>query len=94
MAEFVIEIPSIDVDENAVTYYPDERHDPMPIEPLVRCKDCKHGHITIDGEHCKWCDIIATHLVDSNEPNNGYDPEPYFDADFFCAWGERKEVDE
>ena len=66
----------------------------LPVrERIVRCKDCKHGHITIDGESCKWCDLIATHDIDGNEPNNGYDPEPYFDADFFCAWGERKEVD-
>lgn len=59
-------------------------------EQLVRCRDCKHGHITIDGKNCKWCDRIATHNPDGCEPNNGYDPEPYFSADFFCAWGERK----
>ena len=63
-------------------------------ERIVRCRDCKHGHITVDGKSCKWCDLIATHDIDGNEPNNGYDPEPYFDADFFCAWGKRKEVDE
>lgn len=57
---------------------------------LVRCRDCKHGHITVNGKSCKWCDLIATHDINGNEPNNGYDPEPYFDADFFCAWGERK----
>ena len=78
----------------------DERREaadpPMRVDlvQVVRCRDCKHGHITIDGESCKWCDFIATHDIDGNEPNNGYDPEPYFDADFFCAWGERKEVDE
>ena len=58
---------------------------------VVRGRDCKHGHITINGKSCKWCDLIATHDIDGNEPNNGYDPEPYFDADFFCAWGERRE---
>ena len=58
---------------------------------VVRCRDCKHGHITINGKSCKWCDLIATHDIDGNEPNNGYDPEPYFDADFFCAWGETEE---
>ena len=63
------------------------------LERIVRCRDCKHGHITIDGKSCKWCDLIATHDIDGDEPNNGYDPEPYFDADFFCAWGEPKEVD-
>lgn len=58
---------------------------------VVRCRDCKHGHITVNGKSCKWCDLIATHDIDGNEPNNGYDPEPYFDADFFCAWGKRRE---
>ena len=60
---------------------------------VVRCRDCKHGHMTIDGNNCKWCDLITTHDMDGNEPNNGYDPEPYFDAEFFCAWGERKVVE-
>lgn len=66
---------------------------PMRVDlvQVVRCRDCKHGHITINGKSCKWCDLIATHDIDGNEPNNGYDPEPYFDADFFCAWGKRKE---
>lgn len=64
---------------------------PEYVGELVRCKDCVHGHITINGESCKWCDLIATHDIDGNEPNNGYDPEPYFDADFFCAWGRRAE---
>lgn len=58
---------------------------------VVRCRDCKHGHITIDGKCCKWCDLLATHEPDGGgDPPNGYDPEPYFDADFFCAWGERR----
>lgn len=61
-------------------------------EEVVRCRDCKHGHITVNGKSCKWCDLIATHDIDGNEPNNGYDPEPYFDADFFCAWGERRDA--
>lgn len=65
----------------------------LPVrEEIVRCRDCKHGHITINGKSCKWCDLIATHDIDGNEPNNGYDPEPYFDADFFCAWGERRDA--
>ena len=58
---------------------------------VVRCRDCKYGHITFNGKSCKWCDLIATHDPDGCEPYNGYDPEPYFDADFFCAWGERRE---
>lgn len=58
-------------------------------EEIVRCRDCKYGHITVDGKSCKWCDLIAAYDTYGCEPNNGYDPEPYFDADFFCAWGER-----
>ena len=60
---------------------------------LITCKDCKHGHMTTDGKHCKWCSIMATHQIDSDEdvdPPNGYDPEPYFDADFFCGFAERR----
>lgn len=58
------------------------------------CETCKHAHITIDGKHCKWCSIMATHDIDSDEWSgtpNGYDPEPYFDADFFCGNYEPKE---
>lgn len=58
------------------------------LERITRCKDCKHSHMTTDGKCCKWCSIMATHQIDSNEyvdPPNGYDPEPYFDADFFCG---------
>ena len=62
-------------------------------EEIVRCRDCKHGHITISGDNCKWCDIMATHDPEDPraDPPNGYDPEPYFSADFFCAFGERRE---
>lgn len=64
----------------------------LPVrEEIVRCWDCKHGHITVNGKSCKWCDLMATHDPGGSEPNNGYDPEPYFDADFFCAWGVRRE---
>lgn len=75
MAEFVVDFYS--------------EHDGVRCEEVVRCRDCKHGHITVNGKSCKWCDLIATHDPDGCEPYNGYDPEPYFDADFFCAWGRR-----
>lgn len=79
MSEYVVEEPS----SQSASWRVHER--------IVRCRDCKHGHITIDGKSCKWCDLMATHDPEGNEPHNGYDPEPYFDADFFCAWGVRKE---
>lgn len=60
-------------------------------EEVVRCRDCRHGHITVDGKYNKWCSLLATHDIDGDggDPPNGYDPEPYFDSDFYCAWGER-----
>lgn len=88
MAEYVCELP-VDGMTSFVS-----GGELIPVrERIVRCSDCKHGHITVNGESCKWCDLIATHDPDGYEPNNGYDPEPYFDADFFCKWGERKAVD-
>lgn len=83
MSEYIIEV-EYDTFNGTFTQ---KRH-----EEIVRCRDCKHGHITIDGRSCKWCDLIATHDIDGDEPNNGYDPEPYFDTDFFCAWGERRDA--
>lgn len=56
------------------------------------CKDCEFSHMTTDGEHCKWCSVLATHKIDSEEycdPPNGYNPEPYFDADFYCGFFKR-----
>lgn len=45
--------------------------------PVVRCKDCKFAHMTIDGE-CKDCDEWEE------------DEHLYLDGDFFCAFGQRK----
>lgn len=46
---------------------------------VVRCKDCKHAHMTYGGE-CKYCDMWEE------------DGEAlYLDGDFFCAYGERRE---
>lgn len=46
---------------------------------VVRCKDCKHAHMTYGGE-CKYCDMWEE------------DGEAlYLEGDFFCAYGERRE---
>lgn len=45
---------------------------------VVRCKDCKYAHMTVDGE-CKYCDIWF--------PNE----KEYLDGDYYCASGERKD---
>lgn len=52
------------------------------------CKECKYASITMDGNYCKHCEIMATHV------DHEYDPEPYFNADFFCGHFERKEDDD
>lgn len=48
---------------------------------VVRCKDCKYAHITMDGE-CKYCDIWFP------------DEKEYMPGDYYCASGERKNGDE
>ena len=45
---------------------------------VVRCKDCKYAHMTMDGE-CKYCDIWFP------------DEKEYMDGDYYCASGERRD---
>ena len=46
--------------------------------PVIHCKDCKHAHITYDGE-IKYCDRWFP------------DEAEYLDGDYYCASAERKE---
>lgn len=46
---------------------------------VVRCKDCKHSHMTYDGL-CKYCD-------EWDEDGEAL----YLEGDFFCAYGERED---
>lgn len=58
-------------------YYPDERDDPMPVRPLVHCKDCIWSRPDMSDHECRlplWCDRI--------------DVDKYEDG--FCDWGEAK----
>ena len=50
---------------------------------VVRCKDCEHSVMTTDGQvkYCKNHDPFCRDKL-------------YYDADYFCADGERKEVKE
>ena len=45
---------------------------------VVRCKDCIHSFMTIDGEHAKYCDMFDS------------DDGVYFDKNHFCSYEERK----
>lgn len=46
---------------------------------VIMCKDCKYSHMTSDGL-CKYCDKL--------DAEGG---TWYFEGDFFCAYGERRE---
>ena len=50
-------------------------------QELVRCKACKHAHMTYDGL-CKYCDTW--------EDDDGNLLELYLDGDYYCADGERE----
>lgn len=52
--------------------------------PVVRCKDCKYAHLTIDDE-CKYCDMIS--VLD----DEGNLVPAYFSPNWYCAYGERKD---
>lgn len=51
-------------------------------QELIRCKECKHAHMTYDGL-CKYCDTW--------KDDDGNLLELYLDGDYYCADGERKE---
>ena len=47
---------------------------------IVRCRDCKHAHMTYGGD-CKYCDMW--------KDDDDFCIELYLDGDFYCAYGER-----
>ena len=49
---------------------------------IVRCKECKHAHMTYGGD-CKYCDMW--------KDDDDFCIELYLDGDFYCAYGERKD---
>ena len=49
---------------------------------VVRCKNCKHAHLTDDG-YCKYCDEWIG--------DDGYPMELYVDDKFYCGYAWRKE---
>lgn len=74
-------MPTVDID---LSGYSDrlwkgahERGKQDAMAAIVRCKDCKYAHMTMDGE-CKYCDIW-------------FPDEPvYTEGDYYCASGERR----
>lgn len=58
----------------------ERRPDWCPLVDIVQCKECKHAHITYDGQ-CKYCDMWK-----DNDENY---IEVYHDGEHFCAYGER-----
>ena len=49
---------------------------------VVRCKDCKHATMTADKKMCKYCEMDTDDF--------GCQRDVYHDADWFCAYGERR----
>ena len=48
---------------------------------IVHCKECKHAHLTYDGD-CKFCEM--------DKDEYGAIEEHYRPGDWFCADAERK----
>lgn len=55
--------------------------DDAPSIDIVRCRECKHAHMTYGGE-CKYCDVW--------KDDDDTCLELYLDGDFYCADGERE----
>lgn len=79
MSDWVIDIPDTDIESDATMYYPDERHDPMPVEPIVRCRDCKH-----------WREVV---MADRSTGHRCSGAMAFVQAsgDGYCAWAVRRE---
>ena len=56
--------------------------DEEPSIDIVRCKECKHAHMTYGGD-CKYCDMW--------KDDDDFCLELYLDGDFYCSYGERNE---
>ena len=52
-----------------------------PSIDIVRCKACKHAHMTYGGD-CKYCDMW--------KDDDDFCIELYLDGDFYCSYGERE----
>ena len=50
---------------------------------IIRCKECEHATMTVDNKLCKYCDEITD--------DDGYPITVYYDANHFCADGERRQ---
>lgn len=60
----------------------DENMQKLPSIDIVRCKECKHAHMTYGGD-CKYCDMW--------KDDDDFCIELYLDGGFYCSYGERKE---
>ena len=57
----------------------------VEVPPVIRCKDCKHAHMTFSGD-CKYCDL--------QRDDDGFLIEDYKDGDWYCAGAEMKSAEE
>ena len=66
----------------ALTNAIDRSFSEAPSIDIVRCKECKHAHMTYGGD-CKYCDMW--------KDDDDFYLELYLDGDFYCSYGERRE---
>lgn len=80
MNEYIITIPDScfpSSDTYRDIYYPDERHNPMPLEEIVRCRDCEHYRE--EYEECMRGEPTGNVVIFDCESHD------------FCSFGKRKE---
>lgn len=63
-----------------IPHFKDLNHIELVERKLITCRECKHAHMTVNGE-CKWCDLEA-------DSESGDVIERYRPGDWFCADGE------
>ena len=67
----IVEVPSYSAEFKGI----------REVGELIRCKECKHAHMTYGGD-CKHCDMW--------KDDDDFSLELYLDGDFYCAYGERE----
>ena len=71
MRDFIIRMPDAYLHGDLEVYFPDERHEPMAIEPVIRCGQCKHSRTERhkgDEELVCWVRVTYGEAV----PGDGY----------------------
>lgn len=93
MSEYIVDLDSKHSIALRLAFVEEMRGGDFVREEIVRCRDCKHAHHyhPLDWRTGKPHDTLEEWYCDwHSNPEGASEIEP----DGFCAWGERKEVDE